>query len=84
MEAIKIILEVLFSSKIDSREKLMDKTVVDIELDEWYAKYFIFADNRKLLDKHHVQENSIGYSYFPDKNITRKEVAEMIYRATKK
>lgn len=84
VEAIKIILEVLFSAKIDSREKLMDKTVLDVELDEWYGKYFIFADNRKLLDKQHIEKSTTGYSYFPNKNITRKEVAELIYRATKK
>ena len=41
-----------------------------------YYKYFSYAENNDLLDKQHVEENQ----YLPGEKITRKEVAEMIYR----
>lgn len=78
-EAIKIILNGFFN-KINSKEILKDQSVSDINISEWYGKYFIFADNRNLLDKQHIQEKNNTYLYLPAKNITRKEIAEMIYR----
>lgn len=78
-EAVKIILNGFFS-KINSKEILKDQSVSDINISEWYGKYFIFADNRNLLDKQHIQEKNNTYLYLPAKNITRKEIAEMIYR----
>lgn len=78
-EAIKIILSGFFG-KINSKEILKDQSVSDIKLEEWYAKYYIFADNRNLLDKQHVKKKTDTYHYYPSANITRKEIAEMIYR----
>lgn len=78
-EAIKIILSGFFG-KINSKEILKDQSVSDIKLEEWYAKYYIFADNRNLLDEQHVKKKADTYLYYPSANITRKEIAEMIYR----
>lgn len=78
-EAVKVILNGFFG-KINSKEILKNQSVSDVNLSEWYGKYFIFADNRNLLDKQHIQQKNDTYLYLPSKNITRKEIAEMIYR----
>lgn len=80
VEAIKVILEVLFE-ELEEGESLEGQTALDIYTDKWYGKYFIFADNRDLLDKQHITLNDEGYNYYPSKNISRKEVAESIYRS---
>ncbi|MFH1534343.1 MAG: S-layer homology domain-containing protein [Nitrospirota bacterium] len=80
VEAIKVILEVLFE-EIEEGESLEGQTALDVYADEWYSKYFIFADNRGLLDKQHITLSDEGYNYYPSKNISRKEVAESIYRS---
>lgn len=83
VEAIKIVLEALFSKQLTD-EALKDKTVLDISANQWYTSYFAFADNRDFLDKQHISEENGGkYRYFPSENITRKEVAELIYRSRK-
>ena len=79
VEAMKIVLEVLFDGIAE--EELDDTSVKDVASDLWYSKYFSFADNRSLLDKQHIAESEDEYSYYPDYNISRKEVAELIYRA---
>lgn len=79
IEALKIIFEVLFDEF--EEEVLEDQSVIDVLSGKWYSKYFIFADNRDLLDKQHIAEDSEGYMYYPSQNISRKEVAETIYRS---
>ncbi len=79
-EALKIILEVIFD-EINEDEVLENNNVLDIDTSAWYLKYFVFADNRDLLDKQHIKEEGDKYYYYPDQNITRKEVAETIYRS---
>lgn len=79
VEAIKIIISGFFNGKFAS-EELKNTSANDIKISEWYGKYFIFADNRDLLDKQHIVKNGSSYSYLPLKNITRKEVAETIFR----
>ncbi len=81
VESIKIILEVLFKDQLDESEELKDKTAADIDTEDWYGKYFVFADNNHLLDKQHVLQTDDSYSYSPAGNISRKEVAESIYRS---
>ncbi len=79
-EALKIIFEVSFNGKnIDQKAK--NTLPLDVDTDDWYASYFIFGDNNKLLDKQHITTDKDGYFYHPSKNITRKEVAETIYRS---
>jgi hypothetical protein len=80
-EALKIILEVIFEESIEESETLEDESVADIGIELWYGTYFIFADNRDLLDKQHITVVDDKYYYYPDENISRKEVAETIYRS---
>lgn len=80
VESIKVILEVLFDD-LGEQEEITGQTALDIATDKWYSKYFIFADNRDLLDKQHITVNDEGYNYYPSENISRKEVAESIYRS---
>ncbi len=82
VEALKIVLEALMD-EIPEDAALKDETVLDIASDDWYSKYFILADNNNLLDKQHIEEEDNGYLYFPNENMLRKEVAELIYRAQK-
>lgn len=79
-EGIKLILESSKRKRISPNETLKENIVDDIAQGEWYEKYFIYADNRNLLDKQHVSWEGDRYLYFPSEKITRKEVAEMIFR----
>jgi len=81
VEALKIIFGVMFAGKLTDSEKLDDVSVKDVDQKAWYAKYFIYADNNNLLDKQHIKEKNGGYYYYPESDISRKEVAETIYRA---
>ena len=76
VEAIKIILEANLDSGVADEEFLETNIYEDIGEEEWYYKYFAYAENNDLLDKQHVEDNY----FLPGENITRKEVAEMIYR----
>ncbi len=80
VEALKIILGVLFEDEIDEDPEL-DSEVLDIDEDAWYAKYFIFADKNELLDLQHIKEHDNKYFYYPYENMTRKEVSETIFRS---
>lgn len=82
-EALKILLGVMFLGKISENEVLKNNTVTDIDKNAWYFKYFTFADNRGFLDKQHIIEKGEKYQYLPEANISRKEVAETIYRGQK-
>ena len=81
VEALKMILEVLLAEELENRYALEDQTVLDVDINEWYGIYFILADNLDLLDKQHIAEVDGGYNYHPGENMTRKEVAETIFRA---
>lgn len=83
VEAIKIVLEVLFSN-LPENEILKDTSVLDVTSGEWYERYYNFADNRDLLDMQHATAVASGFYYHPEQNMTRKEVAEMIYRSSTK
>ncbi len=76
VEALKIILEANLASGVADEETLEENIYLDIYDDKWYFKYFAYAENNDLLDKQHVEDNY----FLPSENITRKEVAEMIYR----
>ncbi len=80
VESIKVVLEVLFEG-IEEGEEFDGQPVLDVGFEKWYSKYFIFADNRDLLDKQHITVSDDGYNYYPSDNISRKEVAESIYRS---
>ena len=76
VEAMKIILEANISSGIAEEEFLENNIYSDISDQEWYYKYFAYAENNNLLDKQHVENKN----FLPGENISRKEVAEMIFR----
>ena len=79
VEALKIIIEALFPTLPTPDAS---PTAGDIKLEQWYTPYFIFAEINGLLDKQHVQQSSDqSYLYFPNDSITRKEVAETLYRS---
>jgi hypothetical protein len=56
----------------------------DIDLDEWYASYFWSAQHIEALGLEHITieaKDSMPLTYFyPGDPMTRKEVAEMLYR----
>lgn len=82
VEALKIIFKAIFDQNIDINIKMTNNSFIDIDYDSWYSHYFIFGINYDLLDLNHTQSNVDGYiSYFPEENITRKEVAETIFRS---
>jgi hypothetical protein len=82
VEALKIMLEILFDDIADD-EILESSNTLDIDTEAWYIKYFAFAENNDLLDKQHIKTSGEGYYFYPGNAITRKEVAETVYRAMK-
>lgn len=81
VEALKIILNVIFEEIPQSHLDPNESPAKDIDLNEWYAQYFTFADVSDLLDRQHVNVSGDSYFYYPQKEMTRKEVAETIYRS---
>lgn len=78
-EALKIILNAILE-KIPQQD-LEDQSVTDIDQEAWYSLYFNFAANSDLLDLQHTTKTNGKYSYLPQGNISRKEVAETLYRS---
>ncbi len=83
VEAIKIVLNAMMPDDYwptpTEAEKKMDAPA-DAQLNAWYIGYLGFAIAKELLDGQHVYEDAKGFYYKPAGNMTRKEVAEMIYR----
>ncbi len=53
----------------------------DADMNQWYAPYLRFSIVKELLDGQHVTQNADqSYYYKPADGMTRKEVAEMIFR----
>ncbi|MBT4917614.1 S-layer homology domain-containing protein [Candidatus Peregrinibacteria bacterium] len=73
VEAIKVVLEAMVSS---IPEDTPIKEYEDINPDGWYVPYFAYVSNNDLIDLNHVVDSE----YLPGKSMTRKEVAELIYR----
>lgn len=55
---------------------------VDVDPDEWYFKYLDYALSALLVGRVHTagQNGGDGFYFFPAGSMTRKEVAEMLYR----
>jgi hypothetical protein len=79
-EALKLIVGTAATEKVSKEELLKDNFVEDVSSTDWYAPYFIYADNRNLLDKNHATWVGEKYKYHPGEPITRQELAELIYR----
>jgi len=84
-EAIKIILNAYFDSEIPGLETLNlgpeyhADIPNDADEDAWYYSYVEYAALVGVLDLQHIENISLGYDYFPGDEMTRKEVAQMIY-----
>jgi len=52
----------------------------DFDPNAWYAGFLRFAMVKELLDGQHVTVKGDTYQYYPAGNMTRKEVAEMLWR----
>ncbi len=84
-EAIKIILNAYFDGDIPDINTLDlgPEYHVDIpndaDEDAWYYSYVEYAALAGVLDLQHIETISLGYNYFPGGEMTRKEVAQMIY-----
>ena len=86
VEAIKIVFNIMIPSKpLDywptptEAEKQLPLPK-DAAKGQWYAGYLAFAIAKELLDGQHVTGNSNAFYYKPAESMTRKEVAEMMYR----
>jgi hypothetical protein len=85
-EAIKIILNAYYDCDVPCLDSYVFGPEYhadipnDANVDEWYYPYIEYAALSDLLDFQHIQILSMGYNYFPANDMTRKEVAEMIYR----
>ncbi len=85
-EAIKMILNAYFEGEIPGIDTLELSPEYhadvpnDASEDEWYYSFVEYAALADVLDLQHIDLISFGYNYFPGENMTRKEVAEMIYR----
>jgi len=80
VEAMKIVFEALFD-EIPEADVEVSEIALDIDPEDWYIDYYVFAEESDLLDKQHTVSQGSNYFYYPGKNIARKEVAEMIHRS---
>lgn len=85
-EAIKIMLNAYYGGEnlipeLDKWHLFNLQMPFDVNGGEWYYSFLEFATATYLLDYQHAEiYNSGAYKYFAGENITRKEVAETIYR----
>lgn len=74
-EAIKIMLNIYYGKGWQPSVGNYKNEYTDVDSVEWYYPYFAFAAGKGVLDLQHV----LGDLYFPGANMTRKEVAQMLY-----
>jgi len=84
VEAMKIILNAMIPSEEWPEPTDADLALempVDLDMSQWYAGYARFAIAKELVDGWHVTQNEDGtLNFLPEGNMTRKEVAEMLFR----
>jgi len=83
VEAIKINLEAMIEDELwpsPTDAELALTMPADSEAGAWYMGYLQFSVAKELLDGQHVTGDEVTYFYKPGEPMTRKEVAEMIYR----
>ncbi|MBA4336824.1 hypothetical protein C0416_03560 [bacterium] len=83
VEAIKIILNSMIEDELwpsPTDAELALTMPADSEAGAWYMGYLQFSVAKELLDGQHVTGDEQTYFYKPGDYMTRKEVAEMIYR----
>ncbi|MFC1656035.1 S-layer homology domain-containing protein [Patescibacteria group bacterium] len=52
----------------------------DALADQWYYGYLEYVMYANTLGQNHTEVTETGYNFFPGDSMTRKEVAEMLYR----
>lgn len=86
VEAMKIILNAMITSEewpVPTDAELSIGMPVDLDMSQWYAGYARFAIIKELVDGWHITiDENEGVHYYPEGNMTRKEVAEMLFRVT--
>ena len=80
-EGTKIILETIYRDELDKNLISEETLPQDIKADDWFAPYYIFAEKNDLFDTQHTKIEGTSYFFFPNENMTRKEVSEMVYRS---
>jgi hypothetical protein len=83
VEAIKIIINAFYNGELpefDNDVLLIGSVPYDVDEGAWYFPYVEVALVLDVLDYQHAQSSHDGLLYFPGEDMTRKEVAEMIYR----
>jgi len=83
VEAIKIITNIMITEKLmpsPTDAELALPMPSDADMDQWYGGYLRFAIVKELLDGEHVTGDESAFYYKPGEPMTRKEVAEMIFR----
>ncbi len=83
VEAMKIVLNAMIEETLwptPTEAELQLPMPTDADNEAWYAGYLRFAVSKELLDGTHVTGDTEEYYYKPADPMTRKEVAEMIWR----
>jgi hypothetical protein len=83
VEAIKIVLNAMIAGDLLPAPTEAEKNLLlpsDADPTAWYKSYLKFAIAKKLLDDQHVIGSETEWWYMPGDPMTRKEVAEMIFR----
>ncbi len=93
-EAMKIAVTAMFSNEnLDNSSSAIfydNKYISDMEVGSWYAPYARFMFKNRLMGTAHTQidseyfnPNLYAIKFFPGEDMSRKEVAEMLYRISK-
>ncbi len=83
VEAIKIVFNVMIPQEYWPSPTEAEKAYpspADAESGAWYSGYLAFGIAKELLDGQHVTGDETEFYYKPGESMTRKEVAEMMYR----
>ncbi|PIV90743.1 hypothetical protein COW46_01195 [Candidatus Gracilibacteria bacterium CG17_big_fil_post_rev_8_21_14_2_50_48_13] len=84
VEAMKIVLNAMIASDYWPSPTDFEKSMQmpkDADVKQWYASFLRFAIAKELLDGAHVELDADGaYLYRPGDPMTRKEVAELMFR----
>lgn len=84
VEAMKIVLNVMIEESFWPSPTDLEKSLQmpkDADMKQWYSSYLLFSVAKELLDGAHVVLADDGsYTYQPGAPMTRKEVAEHMFR----
>jgi hypothetical protein len=83
VEAMKIVMNAMIEDPLwptPTESELLIPLPADADPNAWYKGYLLFGIAKELLDGQHVVGTSDNYTYKPGEPMTRKEVAEMMWR----